>query len=86
MIIDMEVNLPRENDDINIMDARNDNYIESINQIYDEDGDDKLDENKIRQAVLNRTVQSADIDRIRQSIGALQTALNLYLWKEQVEC
>ena len=86
MIIDMEVNLPRENDDINIMDARNDNYIESINQIYDEDGDDKLDENKIRQAVLNRTVQSADIDRIRQSIGALRTALNLYLWKEQVEC
>ena len=51
MIIEVEVNLQSENDDIDIMDARNDNYIESIDRIYDEDGDNKLNEDKMQQAV-----------------------------------
>ena len=52
----MEVNLQSENDVIDIMDAKNDNYIESINQAYDEDGNNEVKEDKIRQAVLNVTV------------------------------
>ena len=56
MIIGMEVNLQSENDVIDIMDAKNDNYIESINQAYDEDGNNEVKEDEIQQAVLNVTV------------------------------
>ena len=47
MIIDMEENVQSEKDDINIMNARNVNFIESIKEIYDEEGDNELNEEEL---------------------------------------
>ena len=47
MMIDMEEKLQSEKDDTDIMDARNDDFIESIKEIYDEDGNNKLDKEEL---------------------------------------
>ena len=59
MIIDMKQNLQSEKEDINIVDARNEDIIESIKDIYNEDGGNKIDEEGFRQAVLNGTVPTS---------------------------
>ena len=44
------------------MGARNDNYVEIIDHIYDEDGDNKLDKDKMQQAELNGMVPTLTTD------------------------
>ena len=52
----MEAKVQKENDAIDIMNAQNDNCVESTNRLYNVDRKNEPDEDKMRRAVLNGTV------------------------------
>ena len=47
MIIDTKVNLQSKNDDIDSMDARNNGYLERIEELYNEDDKGDLNEDEL---------------------------------------
>ena len=53
IIIDMEQNLQSEKNDIDIIAAKSDEVLESIDEAYDEDSTNELSEEELRQAILN---------------------------------